>query len=270
MGALLVSVYLVLDFLMSGTFDYRVFLMFLLMVIVVIWGIIDWRNNYLMMQQKEKELKLYKLYVEPLEELVKDIRAKQHEYDNHIHAILNMHLTVDTYEELVKQQSRYIAEAARENDSRQYLPLLRISDKVLAGFLYSKIVRSPSYVQTDVVVKNLEIISGISEHLLIEIVGTLVDNAYEACDETFHHVMMEIDSENDRIVFLIKNQIDENMKLETIGKFFERGFSTKSQDQKRGLGLFRAKKICEKYGGEITVGMEQVEEKNYIWFHVVV
>lgn len=268
--ALLVSVYLVIDFLTSGTFDYRVFLMFLLMVIVVIWGIIDWRNNYLMMQQKEKELKLYKLYVEPLEELVKDIRAKQHEYDNHINAILNMHLTVDTYEELVKQQSNYITEAAKENDSRRYLPLLRISDKVLAGFLYSKIVRSPSYVQTEVVIKNLEIISGISEHLLIEIIGTLVDNAYEACDETFHHIMIEVDSEKDKIEFLIKNQTDSNMRLETIGKFFEKGFSTKSEDGKRGLGLFRAKKICEKYGGEITVGLEQIEEKKYIWFKVVV
>ena len=34
--ALLVSVYLVVDFLYSGTFDYRVFLMFLLMVVVII------------------------------------------------------------------------------------------------------------------------------------------------------------------------------------------------------------------------------------------
>ena len=268
--ALSVSVYLVLDFLLSGTFDYRVFLMFVLMVIVVIWGLVDWRKNYLMMQQKEKELKLYKLYVEPLEELVKDIRAKQHEYDNHINAILNMHLTVDTYEELVKQQSKYITEAAKENDSRQYLPLLRISDKVLAGFLYSKIVRSPAYVQTEVVVKNLEIISGISEHLLVEIVGTMIDNAYEACNEELHHVIIEVDSENDKAEILIKNQTDSGMKLETIGKFFEKGFSTKTKDGKRGLGLYQAKKICEKYGGEITVGMEMVEEKNYIWFKVVV
>lgn len=268
--ALLVSVYLVLDFLLSGTFDYRVFLMFLLMVVVVLWGIVDWRRNYIMMQQKEKELKLYKLYVEPLEELVKDIRAKQHEYDNHINAILNMHLTVDTYDELVKRQSEYITEAAKENDSRQYLPLLRISDKVLAGFLYSKIVKSPSRIQTEVVVKNLEIISGISEHLMVEIVGTLVDNAYEACDEEFHHVIIEVDSENDKMEFLIKNQTDENMKLEMIGKFFEKGFSTKSKDGKRGLGLFQAKKICEKYGGEITVGLEMIEDRNYIWFKVVV
>ena len=57
--ALMVSVYLIVDFLISGTFDYRVFIMFVLMVIVVIWGIVDWRSNYVLIRQKENELRLY-------------------------------------------------------------------------------------------------------------------------------------------------------------------------------------------------------------------
>lgn len=191
--ALLVSVYLVVDFLYSGTFDYRVFVMFVLMVVVIIWGIVDWRKNYLIMQQKEQELRLYQLYIQPLEELVKEIRARQHEFDNQINAILNMHLTVDNYDELVERQSQYIMEAVKDDENRMYLPLLKISDKVLAGFLYSKIVRAPSYVKTEIVVKNLEILSGISEHHLIEIIGTLVDNAYEACTEELNRVIMELD-----------------------------------------------------------------------------
>lgn len=268
--ALLISVYLVIDFLVSGTFDYRVFLMFVLMLIVVVWGIFDWRKNYIMMQQKERELKLYKMYIQPLEELVKEVRAKQHEYDNHMNAILNMHLTVDTYEELVEKQSKYITAVSKENDSRQYLPLLRISDKVLSGFIYSKIVTSPASVQTDVVVKNLEIISGVSEHLLIEFVGTLIDNAYEASGGKTGHVIMEIDSEDDKLEFTIKNQIDKEIGLTELGRFFQKGYSTKSKDGKRGLGLYRAKQLCEKYGGEITVGVEELEEKRYIWFKIVI
>ena len=106
--ALMVSVYLIVDFLISGTFDYRVFIMFVLMVIVVIWGIVDWRSNYVLIRQKENELRLYQNYLIPLEELVKEIRAKQHEFDNHLNAILNMHLTIDNYEELVAKQSEYI------------------------------------------------------------------------------------------------------------------------------------------------------------------
>lgn len=267
--ALLVSVYLVVDFLISGTFEYRIFIMFLLMAVVVIWGLADWRKNYLLIQQKESELKLYQHYIQPLEELVKEIRAKQHEFDNHMNAILNMHLTVNNYEELVERQSAYITEVAKDDDSRKYLPLLRISDKVLAGFLYSKIVRAPSYVHTEMVVKNLEIISGISEHHLIEIVGTLVDNAYEACTKELNHVIMEIDSEGDRLVFLVKNQSN-GIKMNHINRFFERGYSTKSNDGKHGLGLYNAKMLTQKYKGDIFVSIDHIDEREYLCIKVVV
>ena len=64
---MLASVYLIVDFLVSGTFDYRIFAMFLLLTVVEIWGVIDWRKNYILMQQKESELKLYQHYIKPLE-----------------------------------------------------------------------------------------------------------------------------------------------------------------------------------------------------------
>lgn len=267
--AMLVSVYLIVDFLVSGTFDFRIFTMFLLLMVVEIWGIIDWRKNYILMQQKENELKLYQHYIQPLEELVKEIRARQHEFDNHINAILNMHLTVEGYDELVAQQSAYIAGIVKDDDSRKYFPLLRISDKVLAGFLYSKIVRAPSFVKTDVIVKNLEIISGISEHHLIEIVGTLVDNAYEACTEKRNHVIMELDSENDRLVFIIKNQIDA-IKMDELQKFFEKGYSTKNDTGRRGFGLYNVKMLIKRYRGDIVVSIDKKEEQSYICMKVIV
>ena len=252
--ALMVSVYLIVDFLISGTFDYRVFIMFVLMVIVVIWGIVDWRSNYVLIRQKENELRLYQNYLIPLEELVKEIRAKQHEFDNHLNAILNMHLTIDNYEELVAKQSEYITEIAREDDSRKYLPLLKISDKILAGFIYSKIVRAPEYVRTDIRVWNKEI------------VGTLIDNAYEACTEEKNQVLIEIDSQNDKLIFTIKNQV-ENIGLGEISHFFEKGFSTKEDGKKHGLGLYNAKMLVNRYHGEITV---EIEERKYISFVVVI
>ncbi len=267
--AMLVSVYLIVDFLVSGTFDFRIFTMFLLLMVVEIWGIIDWRKNYILMQQKENELKLYQHYIQPLEELVKEIRARQHEFDNHINAILNMHLTVEGYDELVAQQSAYIAGIVKDDDSRKYFPLLRISDKVLAGFLYSKIVRAPSFVKTDVIVKNLEIISGISEHHLIEIVGTLVDNAYEACTEKRNQVIMELDSENDRLVFIIKNQIDA-IKMDELQKFFEKGYSTKNDTGRRGFGLYNVKMLIKRYRGDIVVSIDKKEEESYICMKVIV
>lgn len=266
---MLVSIYLIVDFLVSGTFDYRIFMMFLLLMVVEIWGIIDWRKNYILMQQKESELKLYQHYIQPLEELVKEIRARQHEFDNHINAILNMHLTVDNYEELVEKQSQYILDIRRDSASK-FLPLLRISDKVLAGFLYSKIVSSSENIDTDVEVRNWQILSGTSEHSLIEIVGVLVDNAYEASMEAGGRVKIFLDSREDKMVFEILNEY-RRLPFEELEKFFENGYTTKdAKAGRRGIGLARVKSLIQKANGEITVAQEIIEEKNYIHITVVV
>ena len=110
----------------------------------------------------ENEIRSYQMYIKPLEELVREIRARQHEFDNHMNAILNMHYMIDNYDELVKAQSEYIKELYTE-DSRQLIALLKISDKILAGFLYSKILSAKPYINIDLEVKSLDIISSISE-----------------------------------------------------------------------------------------------------------
>ena len=88
-------------------------------------------------------------------------------------------------------------------DSRQLIALLKISDKILAGFLYSKILSAKSYINVDLEVKSLDIISSISEHSLIEIIGTLVDNAFEAATEDMPNVKMVLASSHHKIVFEI-------------------------------------------------------------------
>lgn len=265
--ALSIAIYLIVDLNVSRTLNIKMMIVFLLFVIVTVWGIVDRKKDYAVIEKQEAEILMYQLYIAPLEELVKEIRAKQHEFDNHKNAILNMHITIDNYEELVQKQSEYVREVAKDGGN-QYMPLLRISDKVLAGFLYSKIVRSKEYVTTEVEVKALEIISKVSEHSLIEVVGVLVDNAYEACTKACAHVMISLDSKNDKLIFEIKNQ-SSKQSIQDIGRFFEKGYSQKSQDSKRGLGLYRAKLLVEKHRGEITVGQEMQNGVNYIHFKVV-
>lgn len=267
--SLAIGLYLVIDLMLSGTLNVRMIIVFVLVMTGIIWGVADWKVSSDLIRDQEKELKMYQLYIQPLEELVKEIRARQHEFDNHIHAILNMHLTVDNYEELVEKQSRYILEIRRDSASK-YLPLLRISDKVLAGFLYSKIVNSPENVETDVEVRNWQILSRISEHSLIEIVGVLVDNAYEACAKEGGQVKIFLDSRDDRIVFEILNE-HQRLSFEEIGRFFEYGYTTKeSAVRQHGIGLARVKNLIQKADGEITVAQDTMEEKNYIHITVII
>ena len=267
--SLVIGVYLIIDLKISGTLNLKMILVFILLLTAIIWSTVDWKLTSDLIQNQEKELKMYQLYIQPMEELVKEIRARQHEFDNHINAILNMHLTVDNYEELVEKQSDYIHEIRRDSASR-YLSLLRISDKVLAGFLYSKIVSSPENVETDVEVRNWEIISKVSEHSMIEMVGVLVDNAYEACAVNGGRVKIYLDSKDDHMILDILNQY-RKLSFEEISRFFEYGYSTKEESAvQRGIGLSRVKSLIEKADGEITVGQEDVDGENYIHFTVVI
>ena len=258
--SLAIAVYLVIDLKISRTLDFKMIIVFILLLVVIIWGTIDWKLSNDIIREQEKELKMYQHYIQPLEELVKEIRARQHEFDNHLNAVLNMHLTVDSYEELVRRQSEYVKEISREGVS-QYLLLLKISDKVLAGFLYSKIVSSREGIETEIEVRSREIISRVSEHSLIEIVGVLVDNAYEACPEEGGRVRMILDSRQDHLIFQIFNQ-HEKISLEEIGHFFENGFTTKSKKRgDRGLGLYRDKMIAEKAGVRLPWGRKRSAER---------
>ena len=89
---------------------------------------------------------------------------------------------------------------------------------------------------------NQHIITAVSEHSLVEIIGTLVDNAFEACTEEFHDVDMMLDAKEDKLIFAIKNKV-KNLTMGEIALFFEKGFTTKKNKEEHGLGLYQAKQI---------------------------
>lgn len=261
---MIISVGMLIELKIKDQLDIKIAVIFIWMTIMIIWGMLEFKRHNMLIKRQSNEIKTYKMYIQPLEELTKEIRARQHEFDNHLNAVLNMHITIDNYDELVKRQSEYIKEMYIE-DSRQLIALLKISDKILAGFIYSKIVASPSFINVNIQVRNFEIISTVSEHNLIEIIGTLIDNAYEACTEERNTVDIILDSDDNKLYFEVRNQV-EDMNFNKMSMFFKKGYSTKGY--KRGLGLHNAKRIANKYGGDITVELMNIGDKEYISFKV--
>ncbi len=264
--ALLAAVYLLADLYLSNTLDFKVALLFGIIFSVIILGFLDWGQSYAAMKKQERELKIYKYYIRPLEEMIKDIRARQHEFDNHMNAILNMHVTIDTYDELVKAQSAY-GKSIYDDKVRSDPALLRISDKILAGFLYSKIISAPSYINIDIQVLNNEIVTTASEHCLVEIIGTLTDNAFEAASPGLGDVGIVLDAKDDKLIFMIKNQVN-GLKMSDIERFFEKGYTTKNNREGRGLGLYQARRIAKENGGEITVELLSENKSQKICFRL--
>ncbi len=264
--ALIIAVYLIVDLYLSHTLDIKVIILFGILLAVIFIGWWDWLANYSILKRQEEELKIYKLYIHPLEELTKDIRARQHEFDNHMNAVLNMHVTIDNYDELVAAQSAYCKEIY-EAKGVSTPALLRISDKILAGFLYSKILGAPAYAKVEIQVLSQQIITSVSEHNLVEILGTLVDNAFEAATPQLPLVEMVLDSREDKLIFMIRNQV-QGLTMGDISRFFQKGYTTKDNRECRGLGLYQANMIAQQFGGEITVELTDGEESQEICFRV--
>lgn len=264
--ALIIAVYLIVDLYLSHTLDIKVIILFGILLAVIFFGWWDWLANYSILKRQEEELKIYKLYIHPLEELTKDIRARQHEFDNHMNAVLNMHVTIDNYDELVAAQSAYCKEIY-EAKGVSTPALLRISDKILAGFLYSKILGAPAYAKVEIQVLSQQIITSVSEHNLVEILGTLVDNAFEAATPQLPLVEMVLDSREDKLIFMIRNQV-QDLTMGDISRFFQKGYTTKDNRECRGLGLYQANMIAQQFGGEITVELTDGEESQEICFRV--
>lgn len=264
--ALIIAVYLIVDLYLSHTLDVKVIVLFGILLAVIFFGWWDWLANYAVLKRQEEELKIYELYIHPLEELTKDIRARQHEFDNHMNAILNMHVMIDNYEELVQAQSAYCKEIY-ESKEISTSALLRISDKILAGFLYSKLLGAPGYADVEIQVLSQQIITSVSEHNLVEILGTLVDNAFEAATPELPTVEMVLDSRNDKLIFMIRNQV-QGLTMGDISRFFQKGYTTKDNSECRGLGLYQANMIAQQFGGEITVELTEGEESQEICFRV--
>lgn len=251
---------------MNNFLDVKTCILLSIIFMAVILYILLWKRNKAVYQKQQKELIMYKTYVKPLEDLIREIRAKQHEFDNHLNAILNMHVTISSYEELVNAQSAYIKEVVKQREDN-FLSLLRISDKVLAGFIYSKLMEIKQDIFVELFVGSRDILTNVPESDMIEVVGTLFDNAVEALGTEKKHLKLFLSSEQDKLVFEIKNEY-EKVSIEQFAKFFERGFSTKADKGKRGLGLWNAKRIVEQWNGEIFVENEEIDGNNYVCFRV--
>lgn len=251
---------------MNSVVIFKTLAIFLILVIVLLAFFLVWKQKVMVYIKQEKELRMYKLYVKPLEEFIKEIRARQHEFDNHLNALLSMHLTIDNYEELVRCQAEYMRELVTMPE-HNYQGLLKISNKVLAGFLYSKLRAAPNNIQIELIVGSKEIFTDVPEIEAVEVLGTLIDNAFDACEGRDGRVKIYLTSEEDKLIFIIKNR-HERIPINELSRFFERGYSTKNTKRNQGLGLYNANRIMKHWGGEIYVENEEILGDNYISFHV--
>lgn len=244
---------------MTGTL---VFLGALLICPVVV-SLIKYRGKA---KKAEEELRTYKKYGESMRNLIDNMRAKQHEFDNHINAIYSQHYLYDTYGELVEAQRQYCQEVRDEN---RYNKLLLSGESVITAFLYEKFLEAEQAgieISCQIAIRDME--CGIPAHKQVELLGNLLDNAVEElrASKDRRRLFVMIRESPERIEIEVGNET-EKVAYERVSRFFEKGYSEKENG--RGYGLYNVKEICKKYGMHIECIERNLEETNFLVFRIV-
>ena len=205
-----------------------------------------------LLEKKNLNLELYNMYGKAYEDLLNEVRRKQHDYKNQLAAIASMHITTSDYDELIQKQSKYIDMLKKENKVDSILT--KCNNSIIAGYLYTtyiKLKKDNVKLETDICISSDEINTRTKD--IIEILGILINNAYEYVKESNFDeklIYLYIDESLDNVTIKIENISNKilNSQIETM---FKEGISTKGRN--RGIGLKSLKDIVKKYSGEIYV-----------------
>lgn len=208
-------------------------------------------------EYERAQLEIYRRYQKITEDLIDDIRARQHEFDNHIQA---MSMCKDNY--------IYIDYIESLKDRNSLGNLVKLDSSLLSGLLYGKKKEAMmNGVNFKINIENFDSWNELKENELIDIVGNLLDNAFEAIEDYKEkNVTLDFKKENERNIIMVKNNY-EYLGNDIIGKMFKKGISTK-KGSGRGFGLYNISKILNKYNGEIEVKNILYLDKNYIMFKI--
>ncbi|MFD1929073.1 sensor histidine kinase [Sporosarcina siberiensis] len=248
---------LLLLLIISANFESAVILgnqVFLFLLLFFVGTFMSW---ILIAQRKseivETRIHATEQYIPIIDDLVMEVRARQHEFSNKLLAISSLVETTDEIQVVREKMQEYVDSANLTNSQYE---LLNMDHKVIAGFLYTKMKR------TEQLKRELRIERTIPVHQfrcedadMIEVLGILIDNALEASSrgDKIYLSMVERDG---HLELTVSNPSD-YLSNEQFMKIFEIGVSTKSFSRQRGYGLYNVKKIAERYNGRIIARNEQ-------------
>lgn len=214
----------------------------------------------------EAEFKMHKLYEASFENLIENIRLRQHEFDNHISTLFNQHYMYRTYDELVSAQKEYCNILLEEN---RFNNVLSKGNPVIICFLYSKFVEID---KRDIDIRYSIDIDGmdvaIPVYKLVEIIGDLINNATEAIEQRNGRkaLFVAVIEKAGKFEIEVRN-VSDYITQENIHMFFNKGFSRKGKN--RGLGLYNVKKLCDEYSLKVICENKIIDEENWISFSVI-
>ena len=246
-------------------YDLLYYMSFSFCIIMIGFLIIRMGQYKIKSKEIETELKMHRLYADSFDNLIDNIRSKQHEFDNHINTIYSQHYIFRTYKELVEAQKNYCQVVTTEN---RFNKLLKSGNPVIIGFLYGKFVEIDKMgidISYHISIEEFQV--GIPVYKLVEILGNLIGNAVEALldAERYNKLYIFIEEKDKKFSIEVRNESD-YINFTDMNLFFTKGYSKKGKN--RGLGLFHVKSICSEYNLNLLCLNKKIEDINWISFMI--
>ncbi len=188
-------------------------------------------------------------YMENLEQLVTRLRAERHDFNNHLGIIYGMLEDGEALE--AKEYAATLVGVARAHQNMISLPYSMLR----AMINYKLSVASEQGIRLNLSVDVREGLS-FSEPDLAIIIGTLLDNAMEACQSAGDkYISLSLSYKPDYLILRVENPVGPDAILPP--SLSGQGKSTKPDPENHGFGLNNAKYLVEKHGGLIEIDLKK-------------
>ena len=215
--------------------------------------------------EEKKYVRMIEQYVPIVEELVTQVRSRQHDYNNRFLAIEAAVSTASTLEEAQQAVSELKGGLVLDTSERE---LLSCDSKIIAGLIYEKtrqVERAGIMIRTELRCEFKKAATQESEW--IELLGIFLDNAIEA-SVSGDIIYIRSKQKEHQIELVVENPAPPISNTEAAA-LFRRGVSSKKGKDGHGFGLYNALKIAELRHGKIITRNTDHNGQNYVVFGVL-
>lgn len=215
--------------------------------------------------QARQRTAMLEQYLPLVEELIEQVRARQHDFNNQMMAVAAAVSTAHDLQEAQEAVTSLLRHVRLDGADKE---LLKCDSKVISGLLFGKMKQAElKQVRVEVTVAGAFLRRTLSEADWVELIAILLDNAIEAAspgDVLYARAIEEADG----LRFSVLNPHTALTNMEFI-QMFRRGWSTKGEAG-HGYGLYNVRQIVERHGGKIITGNDRLNGIPYITIGVLV
>ena len=215
--------------------------------------------------QARRRTAMLEQYLPLVEELIEQVRARQHDYNNQMMAVAAAVSTAHDLQEAQEAVTSLLQHVRLDGMDKE---LLKCDSKVISGLLFGKMKQAElKQVRVEVTISGGFLGRALSEADWVELIAILLDNATEAASPGDVLYVRAIE-ETEGLRFSVSNPHMALSNMEFV-QMFRRGWSTK-EEAGHGYGLYNVRHIAERHGGKIITGNDRLDGIPYITIGVLV